>query len=119
MEKPWMVRRDDSMDSYTDDEGEAREMLREAREDAQDEINEGIFEQDEREFATLYRFDPLPRSVLRKDAGVLPGDLAVRVKVASVQLREWGHAGDGSKAGAKAEARGLDFWAEAVIVEHL
>lgn len=113
----WMVRRDGDMDSYADDEDQARIELQEAKEDAQDNIANGCFDEDGTEYATLYRFDPVPRSALRDGAEVLPGDLFLRVKVAWVELRELGQAGDGSEAGRKAEAAGLDFWAEAVIIK--
>ena len=117
METSWMVRRDDDMDSYSNDERTARVSLCEAQEDAQDAIADGCFDEIGHEYATLYRLDPVSRAALRDGADVPAGDIFVRVKVASVQLRELGRAGDGSEAGAQAEARKLDFWAEAVIVE--
>jgi hypothetical protein len=114
----WMVRREGEIESDHEDESEAWEVLREAMEDAQDEIaTDCCFDEAGHEYAALYRLDPVPRSALRDGAAVPPGDLFLTVKVAWVELRDLGRPGDGTEAGVKAEARGHDFWAEAVIVK--
>lgn len=114
----WTVCREGEINYDYEDESDARMGLREAMEEVQDEIaTDCCFDEAGHEYAALYRLDSVPRSALRDGAEVPPGDLFLSVKVAWVELRELGRPGDGSEAGARAEARGHDFWAEAVIVE--
>ncbi len=121
----WLVKYPYGDDNYHGDEVLAREELAQAQKEAQADFEEHgydggvILDDDGYEYATLYRFDPVPRSALREDANVPPGRISLRVKVATLQLRYMGEAGDGSEAGNKALAKGVDVWAEVVLVEHL